>query len=227
MFENPQCEKCLFKSPAAKTLDVKQIGKLEQNCAVANMKKGDIIFKQGIFASNIVYLKEGIVKLFVEGPYDEQILKIVKGPTYLGIPTTLDQKFNHYSAMAIDNVNACFIDVDVFKCFVQENGKFSYEIIVELCKNEINLFNKLVSRSQKNARGRIADAILFFHDEIFQNIKFTMPLTRQELGNYVNTSRESVSRILTEFTKDKIIELKGKQVFIKDFEKLKLVSQTG
>lgn len=227
MFENPQCEKCLFKSPAAKTLDVKQIGKLEQNCAVANMKKGDIIFKQGIFASNIVYLKEGIVKLFVEGPYDEQILKIVKGPTYLGIPTTLDQKFNHYSAMAIDNVNACFINVETFKCFVQENGQFAYEIIIELCKNEINLFNKLVSRSQKNARGRIADAILFFHDEIFQSNNFMMPLTRQELGNYVNTSRESVSRILTEFTNDGIIELKGKQIVVTDLEKLKLVSQTG
>ena len=54
-----------------------------------------------------------------------------------------------------------------------------------------------------------------------------MPLTRQELGNYVNTSRESVSRILTEFTNDKIIELNGKQVLITNFEKLKLVSQTG
>lgn len=227
MFENPQCQDCLFKSPAAKTLNVKQIGKLEQNCAIANMKKGDIIFKQGIFASNIVYLKEGIVKLFVEGPQDEQILKIVKGPTYLGIPTTLDEKFNHYSAMALENVNACFINVETFKCFVQENGQFAYKIIVELCKNEINLFNKLVNRSQKNARGRIADAILFFHDEIFQERRFTMPITRQELGNYVNTSRESVSRILTEFTNDKIIELKGRQIIITDFNKLKLVSQTG
>ena len=227
MFENPQCQNCLFKSPATKTLNVQQIGKLEQNCAIANMKKGDIIFKQGIFASNIVYLKEGIVKLFVEDTQDEQILKIVKGPTYLGIPTTLDEKFNHYSAMALENVNACFINVETFKCFVQENGQFAYKIIVELCKNEINLFNKLVNRSQKNARGRIADAILFFHDEIFQTKNFMMPLTRQELGNYVNTSRESVSRILTEFTNDKIIELKGRQVFIIDFNKLKLVSQTG
>ena len=227
MFENPQCQNCLFKSPATKALNIQQIGELEQNCAIANMKKGDIIFKQGIFASNIVYLKEGIVKLFVEDSQDEQILKIVKGPTYLGIPTTLNEKFNHYSAMALENVNACFINVETFKCFVQENGQFAYKIIVELCKNEINLFNKLVNRSQKNARGRIADAILFFHDEIFQNKSFMMPLTRQELGNYVNTSRESVSRILTEFTNDKIIELKGRQIIITDFNKLKLVSQTG
>jgi len=227
MFENPQCATCLFKSSAAKTLDIEQIGKLEQNCAVANLKKGDIIFKQGIFASNIIFLKEGIVKLFVEGPSTEQILKIVKGPTYLGIPTTLDEKFNHYSATALENVNACFIDVSTFKSFVHENGKFAYEIIVELCKNEINLFNKCVNRSQKNARGRIADSILFFYNEIFQNKNFSMPLTRQELGNYVDTSRESVSRILTEFTNDKIIELKGRKINILNLEKLKLISQTG
>ena len=227
MFESPQCATCLFKSPATKTLDIKQIGQLEQNCAFAKIKKGDIIFKQGIFSSNIVYLKEGIVKLFVEDANSEQILKIVKGPTYLGIPTTLDEKFNHYSAKALDDVDACFIEINTFKSFVHDNGQFAYEIIVELCKNEINLFNKYISRSQKNARGRIADAILFLQDEIFQTDKFTIPLTRQELGNFVDTSRESVSRILTEFTNDKIIELQGRKMKIIDYEKLKLVSHTG
>ncbi len=227
MFENPQCATCLFKSSAVKTLDVTQIGQLEQNCAIASLKKGDIIFKQGVFSSNIVFLKKGIVKLFVEDDYNEQILKIVKGPTYLGIPTTLDVKFNHYSAKALDDVNACFVEINTFKSFVHNNGKFAYEIIVELCKNEINLFNKYISRSQKNARGRIADAILFLYEEIFNDKTFVMPLTRQELSDYVDTSRESVSRILTEFTNDKIIELKGRKINIIDFDKLKLVSQTG
>jgi len=227
MFENPQCENCLFKSHAAKFLNIKQIGELEQNCALADLKKGDIIFKQGIFSSNIVYIKQGIVKLFVEGPYNEQILKIAKGPSYLGIPTTLAEKYNRYSAMAIDNVSACFIDVATFKTFIQENGKFAYEVIIELCRNEINLLNKCVSRAQKNARGRIADAILFLYNEIFESKTFNIPLTRQELGNYVDTTRESVSRILTEFTTDKIIDLDGKKLTILDFEKLKLVSQRG
>ena len=227
MFENPQCENCLFKSPATKNLDIEQIGQLEQNCAVANLKKGDVIFKQGIFSSNIVYLKEGIVKLFVDGPNTEQILRIVKGPTYLGIPTTLNEKFNRYSAKVLEDVNACFINIETFKSFVQDNGKFAYEIILELCKSELDLFKKYMDKSQKNARGRIADALLFFKDEIYETDSYRLPLTRNELGDYVNATRESVSRILTEFHNEKIIKVKGREISILNEKRLNIISKTG
>ena len=47
--------------------------------------------------------------------------------------------------------------------------------------------------------------ILFFADTIYESDTFTLPLSREELGNLVDASRESVSRILTEFHEEKII----------------------
>ena len=227
MFEHPKCKDCLNKSSATKVLNDSQIEQLGNNCAVINLKKGEFIFKQGIFSSNIVYLKEGVVKLFAEGPNKEQILKIAKGPTYLGIPTTIGEKYNRYSASVLEDIKACFIDANTFKTFIKENGDFSYEIIVELCRNEINLFNKCVNLAQKNASGRLADAILMFYNEIYHTKTFRMPLTRKELGDYVDTTRESVSRILSEFMTDGIIKLDKKEITILDFNKLKLISKTG
>lgn len=221
------CIECPFKSSAARTLNNEELSELGGNCAQANFKKGNTIFKQGIFSSNIVYLKEGIVQLHMEGPTTDQIIKISKGPTYLGIPTTLDEKYNRYSGTALTEVNACFINIDTFKQFILENGQFAYEIIIDLCKNEVTLFNKCVNRVQKNIRGRVADAILFFANDIFENDSFIIPLTRSELGNFVASTRETISRILTELNGEEIIELKGKSINIKDKKRLEMISRAG
>jgi len=129
--------------------------------------------------------------------------------------------------MVLEDVNACFINIETFKSFVQENGKFAYEIILELCKSELDLFKKYMDKSQKNARGRIADALLFFKDEIYETDSYKLPLTRNELGDYVNATRESVSRILTEFHNEKIIDVKGRQISILNEKSLNIISKTG
>ena len=124
-------------------------------------------------------------------------------------------------------IKVSFIEINTFKQFVQDNGKFAYEIIIELCKDEINLFKKCINKSQKNARGRIADSLLFFKEEIYNDDSFKLPLTRSELGNYVDATRESVSRILTEFNNEKIIKVNGRNVSILNEKLLNVISKTG
>ena len=56
---------------------------------------------------------------------------------------------------------------------------------------------------------------------------FTLPLSQTELANLVDTSRESVSRVMTEFDKDGIIANNGKQIEILNKKSLQLISQNG
>ena len=114
MKSSSTCINCVFKSPATKLLTDDELYQLDENCALANLKSGDTIFKQGVFSTHIVYLRSGIAKLHLEGPYKDQILKIVKGPSYLGIPTTFDEKYYRYTASTVDATGACFIDIETF-----------------------------------------------------------------------------------------------------------------
>ncbi len=223
MVSNINCNTCIIKSSAAKALSPEQLNELGNNCVQINFKKGDVIFKEGTFSANITYLREGIVKLHTEGKAS-QILKITKGPKYLGIPTTFEEKINHYSATALEDSHICFIHTNIFKSFVEENKKFAYEIIVELCNSELELFQKCVSRTKNNVYGRLAHALLFFRDKIYNSDNFHLPLSREELGNYINTTRESVSRVLTELDSDKIIKIKGKNIEILNVDALKNLS---
>lgn len=223
-----QCSECKFKSFAVSVLKEDQMFLLGENCAEVNFKKGDILFKQDSFSLNVAYLKTGLVKIHMRGLANkEQIIKIAKAPSYLGIPTTIGNKINQYSATAIEPCSVCFINLECFKELILRNPKFSYEIILNMCQNELTHFRNCLYKTQKNARGLVADAILNFANNIYYNSNFNLPLTRSEIADLINSSRESVSRILSEFHNDKIIEINGKNINIINLDLLIKISQNG
>jgi CRP/FNR family transcriptional regulator len=221
------CKTCNKRSAAAEHLGDDELESLGHSCVEVTFAKGDIIFKQNALSSNIIYLRSGLVKVHMSGPEREQIMKIAKGPTYLGIPTTMGDKVNNYSATALNETNVCFIDISVFRKLLATNSEFSYEIIIELCKNELGHFHRCVNQMQKHSPGRVAEALLFFADEIFENHKFILPLNRNEFGDLTGNSRENISRILADFSRDNLIRLTGKEIEILNSERMRQISSKG
>lgn len=203
------------------------LDQLTANHLELKLKKGDSIIKQGTYSTNVIFLRTGLAKIHIAGPYTEQIVKMVNAPSYLGLPTTFGSKINQYSVTAVSDAEVCFIDLEVFQTILDENKEFNREIIQEFCKNELESFHRCANRTQKLIRGNMADAILDFADKIFKSDTFVLPLSQAELANLIDTSRESVSRVLAEFDKDGIIKIKGKQIEIVNKKSLKMISQNG
>ncbi len=221
------CGICNIKSKAASKLNEAQIEKLSFNCAFVRFRKGDAIIRQGIFSTNVAYLRSGLAKVHISGPYYEQIVRMVKAPGYLGLPTTIGEKINQYSVTAIDDSEVCYIDIATFLGFLKENSDFYFEIMMELCRNELEVYNRCANRTQKQMRGKIADVLLEFADRIYDSDTFTLPITQLDFGNLVDASRESVSRILAEFEKDGIISCAGRDLKILKKDSLRLISANG
>lgn len=224
---NNECKICSIKSRAASKLIDSEIEKLSSNCTLVKFQKGDPLIKQGTFSTNIAYLRRGLAKIHIEGPYHEQIVRIVKSPSYLGLPTTIGDKINQYSVTIIGDSEVCFINIDAFRELLRSNNDFAYEIVLELCRNELDAFCRCANRTQKQVRGKIADVLLEFSDKIYNSSVFTLPVTQEELGDLIDSSRESISRVLTEFDKDGIIKLTGKKIEILNKKSLLLISSKG
>ncbi len=224
---NPECRLCSFKSPAAELLSDDELKALESSCAQINFKKGDIIFREGTLATNIAYLKSGLVKIHMKGPVSDKILRLTKAPAYLGLPTTFGDKLNHYSATALTDVHVCFISLDTFRDFIFKNGSFAYEIILDLCRNELSDYQRYANMSQKQLPGRLAEILLCMSHEVFKSKKFELPLGISELADFISTSRESISRILSEYSKEGIIHLNRKELTILNEELLHKISLKG
>lgn len=221
------CSLCPYISKAVSGLESCQLKVLTDNHIVVRFKKGDSIIKQGTYSTNIIFLREGIVKVHITGPYSEQIVKLAKPPTYLGLPTTFGDKVNQYSITALEDCEVCFIDITVFRKLLNESENFSYEIIQALCRYEIESFRRCANRTQKLTRGNLADVLLDLANNFFKSDTFTIPISQTEIGHLIDTSRESVSRMLSEFEKDGIIKMSGKQLEIVNKKSLELVSQNG
>ena len=221
------CKSCVFNTRATSMLSDISFEQQSENHLELRFTKGDTIIKQGMFSTNVVFLRRGLAKIHLSGPYREQIVRLVKAPTYLGLPTTFGDKINQYSVTAVTDTEVCYIDIHVFQTILNENREFSNDILIELSKNELESFRRCANRTQKQIRGNMADALLEFSESIFQSESFTLPISQSELANLVDTSRESVSRVLTEFDKDGLIKIKGKQIAILNKKSLNLISQNG
>ncbi len=222
-----ECKFCSIKSKAASTLSEEEIEKLSCNCALVIFRKGDPIIKQGTFSTNVAYLRNGLAKVHIAGPHHEQIIRLIKAPSYLGLPTTFGDKINQYSVTVVEKAEVCFIDMAIFRFLLSINPDFSYEIMIELCRKELEIFFRCANRTQKQVRGKIADVLLEMSDQIYNSSIFTMPVNQEEIGGLVDSSRESVSRVITEFEKDGLIRIAKKKVEILNKKSLQLVSANG
>lgn len=222
-----KCKICAIKSRATSKLSDQEIEELSYNCALVKFKKGDSLIKQGTFSTNVAYLRRGLAKIHITGPYREQIVRIVKAPSYMGLPTTFGDKINQYSVTVIEEAEVCFIDIGAFRRLLKSNFNFSYEIMLEVCRNELEVFNRCSNRTQKQIRGKIADVLLEFSNKIYESVSFRIPLNQEDLGNLVDSSRESVSRVFTEFDRDGLIKISGKKIEICNKKSLELISANG
>jgi CRP-like cAMP-binding protein len=222
------CINCREISAACRKLKEQELIEMSKNCVDGEIKKGDTFLKQGAFASHAIYLREGLVKESMDGPgMKEQIFKILKSQSYLGMSSLFSNRVNHFSYTALSNLKVCYINKETLEHLMKRNGEFAYEIMVSMCMDNIKRSTKMFNQSQKKIYGRVADAIIYFSESIFENQSFKLPLTRKEIANLIGTSRESTTRALVRFHHEKIIELNGSLLKILNFNQLKNISRTG
>lgn len=222
-----ECYNCACVMRSMQSLKNCQLEQLENNHAVVQFRKGDSIIKQGMFSTNVVFLKSGLVKIHITGPYHEQIVRLAKAPTYLGLPTTIGDKINQYSVTAVQDSEVCFIDLNIFKRVLEENKDFSSYIILELCKSELESYRRCANRTQKQTRGNLADVLIDLSENVFESDEFVLPISQSDIGNLVDASRESVNRLLSELINDGIIRMEGRKIEILNKYSLQLISQNG
>jgi len=201
---------------------------IQENSNIVNYKAHDVIFKQNTRTSHIMFIKSGMVKLYAENRNQKpKILKLGTPQEYLGLNSVFGEETFSYSAVAIQKTEIFIIDFTIFEQILQNNGQFSYNLLRHISANNLGLFSRLISQSQKQLPGRIADVILYFTNHIYHSKNFSFPLTRTELAELAGTTKESLIRTLTEFKNDKIIKLEGKKVSIISLDILKTLSRIG
>jgi CRP/FNR family transcriptional regulator, polysaccharide utilization system transcription regulator len=201
---------------------------IEAHSVLVNYKKGEIVCKQGTFASHVMYLEKGLVKVYLEGNPKDLILSVTPEHTFLGLQSLYEGNYTFIYSIATYTESAVkLIEVQVFKQLLKQNAEFAYRIINILNESTSQSYNRFFSLTQKQLHGRLADILLCLSQKIFKSESFDLPLSRSDLSDLTSMSTESVIRIMKDFKDDGIIDINNKSIVLLDLPRLESISAKG
>ena len=222
------CENCPQAWKNFQHLTKSELQLINENRYEATFKPGEIMIKQGSPTSNALFMADGMARIYIEGINGKNfIISIVlPGKLILG-PGAYVNSRNTYSVAAITTVHACFISFDIFKQIVRVNGAFAESLLEDISVKSLRSHIRMVNLAQKRMSGRLAEALIYFSDEVFQKDEYEMILSRQELGEMTSMAKECVVRILKELEESGVIYSDSSRIKILDKEKLIQISEKG
>lgn len=222
-----KCFYCTCKSGPFQKLSKEELQLVDNNRTEIEYEKGEIMCKQGSFISNLMFIKKGIVKIYLENKEGDTVINIVKDGYFVGLQSLFSNNIFHYSAEALSEVQVCLISKDVYEQLIKQNGEFAAGIVNTLNKDAVLSYERLDTMIHKNMNGRFAHLLLFLSNNVYESDSFDTSLSRKELADIASISHESVSRMIKQFKDDGIMEVKGHSFNILDRSKLEQISRVG
>lgn len=222
------CLTCKAKSHMFRLLNNEELARVNENRCQVKYKAGETIRKQGANLSHVISVTGGLCKLYIEGIEDRNIiLRLIKPTNFIGGPGLFVDLRHHFTVTAIIDTTVCFIDTNTFKLIMERNKEFADEFMFDMSKNMISIYNRIISLTQKQMAGRVADALVYLSDDIFESRKFDLPLTKQEIAEFTKMSKDNVVRIMKSFNDENIIMQSNNKIEIIDYDKLLRICETG
>ena len=222
------CDECIFRQLSLKYLQKNEFDELLNTSDKILVKKGDVIAKQGEVGTHVFFLHLGLLKFVYEGSSKKSvIISVRKGPTFVGVISLLFKDRNSFSVVAIEDSIICKIDIRTMENIFRKHGNYMMDFMkweAEMLQPSIANF---INLAYKNLSGRIAGILLYLQKYVYNEPGSEFGLTRQELAEIASCSVENVIKTLSAFKKEKLIELKGKDIQIINQEKLEHIHKVG
>ncbi|KAB2866968.1 MAG: Crp/Fnr family transcriptional regulator [Bacteroidales bacterium] len=190
--------------------------------------KGENLFKQGAFAPYVMFIVNGLVKIYLQTGYDKQInIRLARTGDFLAFSSIFGDNVYNYSAIAVKDSLVCMIDKESLKQLLLKNPEFAMQITSRNFRNENYLFEIIKNISYKQMRGKLASTLLYLSQDEFIDEEIFQYMSRQDIADFASISTESAIKFLKEFEKEGILSLNGKDIEITDKGKLEDIAQRG
>jgi len=192
--------------------------------------KGAVLFVETQAPRGIFVLCKGRVKLSICATDGKTlIVKIVEPGEVLGLSATVAGKPYELTAETLDPCQVNFVKRDDFLRFLKEHSEACFKVAEQLSEKYNTACHELRSLGLSHSAGqRLAKLLLEWSSKngeaAKQEPRLTLAITHEEIAQMIGTSRETVTRIFTDFKKRQIVQVKGSMLVIRNKEALKLIA---
>lgn len=203
---------------------------LETITAAASYPKGATLFVEGQKPRGVFILCNGRVKLSTSSADGKTlILRVPERGEILGLAATISGQPYQASAEVLEPAQANFIARNDFLDFLKTHGEAALRVAQELSENyhlaigEMRTIGLSHSAAEKFAR--------FLFEQISEGekqdgeVRATLTLTHEEIAQMIGSSRETVTRLFSDFKKKQILQVKGSAVIVRDLATLRKLAE--
>jgi len=196
-------------------LSLQAAQRLNEIKSTAVYPKGAMLFIEGQQARGVFVLCAGRVKLSTSSREGKTIITKISDPgDVLGLNAVISARTYEVTAEMMEPGQANFIPKDSLLHFLKEFPEVAVRVAQQLSRNyytayeEIRTLGLAVSPSEKFAKLLLS----WSTKTVPQNdgsMQVKMTLTHEEIAEIIGTTRETVSRLFSDFKKRQLLQLKG------------------
>ena len=212
---------CEIQAPCFQQLSREEVDQIRNSKTQVLFRKGDTLTKQGTFASYILFLISGVVKLYIEGNDNRNFnISIILPGEFIGLSSVFSKNKYTYTTSGLTDCQALLIEKESLERILRGNGTFSFNLTQRYCVQNADLHEVLHNQQFKQMNGRLAGTLLYLNRLKENQPNIFQLLTRKDLANFAGISTESTVKLLKMFEKEGLIELQEKDILLLDIDNI-------
>lgn len=210
---------CIETVPIFKALTRDEMIEVAMITDSKSMKKDEMVYSMGDLSGKLYVIHRGRVKITRLNPNGkEQVIRILGPGEFMGELSLFADSPHTDNATSMEDTLMCVIDGGRLKELMGKYSSIAFKVLAELSKRLDKAENLIESISLESVEQRIASAILELSEG---NDTVILKMTKGDFASSLGMSQETLSRKLTAFQNNGLIQLKGqKTIIIKDREGL-------
>jgi CRP/FNR family transcriptional regulator len=200
-----------------------QLTELSRYTTRKTIESGAEFHGQGQAVSSYANILKGVVKLTkVMEDGRQQIVGLQFAPDFIGRPFARESAL---TAEAATDIEVCAVSKQALERMVRNNPELEHRLHNQALQELDDARDWMLTLGRKTAKEKVASFLHFlacnYDPEGADVIKFDIPLTRQEIADFLGLTIETVSRQMTLLRQENVINVvNNRAVTIPDMERL-------
>jgi len=203
---------------------IAELKKVISERKIRQVKKKQIIYYEGDSVQGIYLLLSGRVKAVKLSEDGRELITGLYGPEeYFGVHALLSDELYNETVEASEDSSLCLLPKDLIHELLNKYPDIGQQLIRILSNNLKEKEEQLLQLAYNSVRKRMAEVLLRLAKQ--QNNKpgedILLRMSREDLAALAGMATETVSRTLSDFKEEGLIDKKGNEIHILDITRLK------
>ena len=205
------------------------IDQIMERAVATRLAKGDTLYRQGEPGDSLTILLSGSLKVInVTAEAKEVVLGFLKAGALIGEIAALDGRERTASVVALEPVEGVAVYRRDLLPILRANADAMFALLERLC-GRLRATNALVESFSLDTEARVASCLMRLAGEHGREkgdeTTIELKLTQRDLASHLGLTRETVSRMLSEFRGAGLIEMRDALIVILDADGLTALAE--